>query len=228
MTASDIIYIATTVAVVQGICDTLANRLTFNSEIYKQRLSALERARIKRDKTVLQVAQNPIADNNSNSSAKAKDKQNKKLQRAEEDFQTAAANVSMKHVSPNVITGVVFYILYKVLNLEYQGKIIAILPFTPWKFLQRITMRGLEFDPEFVFESTSARVQNMEQCCSFLVVYLLTTMSVKFMVKQVLGVKPPSGADKGMFTLLDDPRGQQILKTLGVDMEDINEMRKNI
>lgn len=226
MTASDIIYIATTVAVVQGICDAIANRVTFSSDIYKQRCNALERARIKRDKTVVQVAQNPIPIT-SNSSAKAKDKQAKKLQRAEEDYQTAASNVSLKHVLPNVMTGVVFYLLYKILNLEYQGKIIAILPFTPWKFLHRFTMRGLVFDPHFVFEGTK-RVLNPEQSCGFLVVYLLSTMSVKFMVKQVLGAKPPTGADKGMFTMLDDPRGQKFLRAVGVDVDDINEIRKTM
>jgi uncharacterized membrane protein (DUF106 family) len=231
MPVSDIIYIVTTVAVAQGICDTLANRITYSSEIYNNRCAALERARAKRDKTIAQIAQNPInTNNNSNSSAKAKDKQAKKLQRAEEDFRVAATNVSQKHVVPNVLTALVFYILYKILNLEYQGKIVAILPFTPWKFFQRFTMRGIDFDPDFLvqgFEGTK-RVENLQQSCGFLVVYLLATMSVKFMVKQVLGEKPPSGADKGLFTMLDDPRGQKFLTSLGVDMDELNEIRKTM
>ena len=226
MTVSDIIYITTTVAFLQGICDTVANRVTFSSDAYKQRCRTLENLRAKRDKTVSQVAENPI-NVNSNSSAKARDKQAKKLQRAEEDFQTAASNVSLKHVIPNVLTGLAFFLLYKILNLEYQGKIIAVLPFTPWKFLQRFTMRGLKFDPEFVYSGTK-RVPNSEQACGFLFVYLLTTMSVKFMVKHVLGTKPPPGADKGMFNMLDDPRGQQFLKAVGVDIDDINEIRKTM
>eukprot|EP00551_Chaetoceros_affinis_P009755 CAMPEP_0203683166 /NCGR_PEP_ID=MMETSP0090-20130426/47380_1 /ASSEMBLY_ACC=CAM_ASM_001088 /TAXON_ID=426623 /ORGANISM="Chaetoceros affinis, Strain CCMP159" /LENGTH=226 /DNA_ID=CAMNT_0050552295 /DNA_START=16 /DNA_END=696 /DNA_ORIENTATION=- len=226
MTASDIIYIITTVAVAQTICDGLANRITYSSDVYKQRLAALERARIKRDKAVAQAAQNPIAVN-SNSSAKAREKQTKKVQRAEEDFRVAATSVSQKHMVPNVLTGITFYMLYKILNLEYQGKIVAMLPFTPWKFFQRFTMRGLKFDPEFLFEGTK-RIQGPEQACGFLIVYLLSTLSVKFMVKQVLGAKPPSGADKGLFTMIDDPRGQKFLTSLGVDMDDINEMRKRM
>ena len=228
MTVGDIIYIITTVAVAQGICDGLANRLTYSSDSYRQRCSALEKARIKRDKVVTQAAQNPISGNNtSNSSAKARDKQAKKIQRAEEDFRIAATNVTQRHVVPNVLTALLFYILYKILNLEYQGKIVAMLPFTPWRILRRFTMRGLEFNPEFDFISSSTkRVENVEQACGFLIVYLLSTMSVKFMVKQVLGEKPPSGADKGFFAMLDDPRGQKFLNALGVDMDELNEIRK--
>ena len=88
-------------------------------------------------------------------------------------------------------------------------------------------MRGLEFDSEFVHSGTK-RVSNSEQACGFLFVYLLTTMSVKFMVKHILGTKAPSGADKGMFNMLDDPRGQKFLQAVGVNMDEINEIRKSI
>lgn len=227
MPASDIIYIISTVAIVQGICDSVANRFTFSSDVYKSRISALERAKAKRDKIVAQAAQNPI-NVNSNSSAKAKDKQMKKIQRAEDDFKVAITNVTQKHVVPNVLTTIVFYMLYKILNVEYQGKVVAILPFTPIKFLRRFTMRGLEFDPDFVFEGTAHRVQSMEQACGFLVVYMLATMSVKFVVKQIVGTKPPPDADKGFFAMLDDPRGQKFLTQLGVDVDEFNEVRKTM
>ena len=226
MTASDIIYIATTVALVQGICDTFANHFMFSSDTYKRCYEALEKARIKRDNTIAQIAENPISVN-SKSSAKAKDKQIKRLKQLEEDYQTAVSNVSLRHIIPNVMTTVVFCILYKILSAEYQGKIIAVLPFTPWTFLQRFTLRGVNFDSSFAFEG-SRRVPNMEQGCSFLVIYLLATMSVKFMVKQVLGVQPPSGADKGMFSMIDDPRVERVLKSFGLDIDDINEVRKSM
>lgn len=230
MTASDIIYIVTTVAVVQGVCDALANRFTFSTDVYQRKCAILERAKINLEKTKTQIAQNPII-GNSNSSAKAKDKQAKKLQRAEEDYQTAASNVSLKHVAPNVFNGVVFFLLYRILNIEYQGKIIAVLPFTPWRFIQRfITMRGLEFQPDFIYEGTQ-RVKHTGQFCNFLFVYMLATMSVKFMVKQAIGAKPPTGADKGLLNLLDDPRGQKFLKSVGFDennLNEINEMRKSM
>ena len=227
MTASDIIYIASTVAIVQGLCDALANRATFSSDEYKRRCSTLKRAKINRDKTTAQVHQNPI-EVNSNSSAKAKDKQTKKLQRSEEDYQTAASNVSMKHVVPNILTALVFYVLYKILSLEYQGKIIALLPFTPMKFLQRFTLRGIQFDPEFLYEPTTQRVLYPQQGCGFLFMYLVCSMSVKVVMKQMVGTPPPSGADKGMFTMLDDPRGQRFMKAFGVDVDEYKEMRKQI
>lgn len=227
MPVSDIIYIISTVAVVQGICDTAANRFIFSSEAYKDRVSALGRAKAKRDKIIAQAAQNPI-NVNSNSSAKAKDKQMKKIQRAEDDYRVAISNVTQKHVVPNILTSMVFFMLYKILNVEYQGKVVAMLPFTPIKFLQRFTMRGLEFNPDFDFQGSTQRVQNMEQACGFLVVYMLCTMSVKFIVKQVVGSKPPSDADKGFFAMLDDPRGQRFLSQLGVDVDEFNEIRKTM
>mmetsp|Transcript_9682 Transcript_9682/g.11287 ORF Transcript_9682/g.11287 Transcript_9682/m.11287 type:complete len:228 (+) Transcript_9682:57-740(+) len=223
MPVSDIVYIISTVAITQAICDGFANKFIFQSDAYKQRCATLERARIKRDKTIAQAAQNPIT-GNSNSSVKAKEKQVKKVQRANEDFHVAASNVSQKHMIPNFLTVLVFFILYKVLNLEYQGKIVAVLPFTPWRFFQRFTMRGISFDPDFVFEGSS-RVQNPEQACGFLFIYMMCSV-VKFMVKSVISGSPPQGAEKGFFQMLDDPRGQKFLKSLGVDMEEINEIRK--
>ena len=225
MTASDILYIITTVGITQGICDALANRYTYSSDVYKQRCSTLERARIKRDKAVALAAQNPISVN-SKSSAKAKEKQLKKIERAEEDFRVAASNVSQKHAVPSLLSGLVFFLLYKILSVEYEGKIVAMLPFTPIKFFRRFTMRGLAFDPDFVFEASTKRVQSPNQACGFLIVYVLSTMSIKFLVKQILSVKPPSGADKGFFTMLDDPRSQKFMGALGIDAEEYNEIRK--
>ena len=51
-------------------------------------------------------------------------------------------------------------------------------------------------------------------------------MSVKFVITQLLGKKAPSGCDRGLFSFIDDPRGQKILEELGISSAEIDEMKK--
>jgi len=227
MTVPDILYVASTVAVTQALCDLAANKFVYNCENYKNRVSTLERMRSKRDKALAQPAPQEST-KQSKTNAKAIDKYNKKMLRAEEDFALAASNVATKHTGPRFLISVIFFILYRILNTEYQGKVMAILPFSPWKIIRRFSMRGLQFEEGFVVETASRRLESVNQACSFLFIYLLCNMSVKFMVNQVIGTKPPKDADKGVLNMVDDPRGQKILKEFGVDTDEINEIRKNL
>lgn len=225
MTVSDILYIVSTVAVTQGICDLAANKFIFSTENYTDRLSTLERMRTKRDKA---LALPPPQSSSSNSSVKAMAKYTKKIEQVEQDFSVAASNVAQKHISPKVYSSLIFFFLYKILNTEYHGKVIAVLPYEPWGIIRRFSMRGIEFSDDFMLDSSSARISSPNQACGFLFIYMLCTISVKFAVNKILVNKPPTGADKGFMTMMDDPRGQKILQSLGVDTDEINEFRKNL
>ena len=74
MTASDLIRIISTVAATQGICDLLAKRFVYTQPRYLNSVSALERARTKRDKALAtpassdQQQQHPQQSQSNNSS----------------------------------------------------------------------------------------------------------------------------------------------------------------
>jgi hypothetical protein len=110
----------------------------------------------------------------------------------------------------------IFLALYRILAAEYYGKVVAVLPFVPWSFLKRLTMRGLELaHPRSSI--ADAAVADPAQAGSFALIFFLTTLSVKYIVHEVVGVKPPPGADKGMFGILDNPKNQAMLKKFGFD-----------
>lgn len=202
--------------------DILAHKIVYSKEAYASRVATLDRMRIKRDKAL--ASPRPTT-----GSAKAMDKYNKKIQRAEDDYAMAASNVAQKFTAPKVWNSVVFVFLYRILSLEYGGKVIAILPYEPWGILRRFTMRGLAFEEGFEWipvGDTSRAVQSVNQACGFLFIYLLCNMSVKFTVNKLVGKKSPSGTEKGFLTMMDDPRGQKLLQSFGVDTDEINEMRK--
>lgn len=255
MTAADIVRIMSTVAITQAICDLIANRIVYSKDKYRSTLSQLRRAQEKLDKAVLAAAAATTASSNNknangngngkhNSSSqklgpKGLEKQAKRIQRAQDDVGEARANVAKCHTGPGIWTSVVFFILYRVLNLEYQNKIIGILPFVPFKLLQRVSTRGLAFEDgfEWVISASSStqdgggsgggivRVTHLEQACSFFLIYMLSTLTIKKLVNRAVGTPPPKGADKGIFSLFDDPKSQAILQSVGVDTEEINEMR---
>lgn len=223
MTTSDILYIISTVAVAQAVCDLLANKFVFSDESYHHRLAAFERARINRDKAVSSLPPN-------SANAKATEKHTKKIQRAEDDFAVAASNLSQKHFGPTLGTHMVFAILYRVLSFEYSDTVVAILPFEPWGILRRVSMRSISFEDGYKIQSAVdiERIHGVNQACAFAFIFFLCTMSVKFIVHSIIGTKPPKGADKGFLTMVDDPRGQKILQGLGVDTDEINEIRKHL
>ena len=230
MTAADIVRIMSTVAITQAICDIIANRLVYSKEKYKSSLAQLTRAQQKLEKILASSNNNNSTNGSQKLGPKGLEKQAKRIQRAKDDVGEACANVAKRHTGPNVLTSLAFFILYRVMNLEYQNKIIGVLPFIPFKLLQRISKRGLTFEDGFEFMTTQSgnniRVTSLHQSCSFFFIYILSTMTIKKLVNRAIGTPPPKGADKGVFTLFDDPKSQAILQSVGVDTEEINEMRK--
>uniref|UniRef100_A0A7S2I334 Calcium load-activated calcium channel n=1 Tax=Helicotheca tamesis TaxID=374047 RepID=A0A7S2I334_9STRA len=237
MPGTEIINIIITVAIAQAGVDLLANRMVFKKDPYQRSVSAYERARTKRDKILAQPA--PTASTNAtrttakkggggNSSA-AVEKHAKKIQRAEDDLGDAAADVARRHTTPTFFGSMLFLIIYRILSIEYSGKVIAVLPFQPWKLVQRLSMRGLELE-KFVAErnvdGSYQPIASHTQACSFMFIYFLCTFSVKFIVHRFLGTNPPHGADGGMGTILDAPKSRKFMESIGVDTEELKEARK--
>lgn len=246
MTTSDIIHILTLVAGTQLACDLIAWKFIYSKEAYHRAVASFHRAKVKRDKILNPENNNNSNPNNknkninktntsnakqSNRSANAEAKAAKKIQRAEDDVKEAAAVIATRHTSPSMFTSVAFIILYRILSTEYSGKVVAVLPFQPtWGLVRRLTMKGIQFqnnDMVMAGLAGSEKVKDSTQACSFLFIYILSTLSVKFILNKLVGVQPPKGADKGVSTLLDAPQSQRALEALGVDTEELNEVRKS-
>mmetsp|Transcript_13058 Transcript_13058/g.14945 ORF Transcript_13058/g.14945 Transcript_13058/m.14945 type:complete len:215 (+) Transcript_13058:150-794(+) len=200
-----------TVAFVQLVSDLLANHFVFKTESYQRQLGSLSRAQFKLKKMQDQEKEGKIFG----------EKQLKKLQRAVDDLAEISANVAKRHSTPNIFTSITFLILYRILATEYSDKVIAILPFVPYSIVQRLSLRGLNFD-EMAFNEKSGITINPNQACSFVFVYILCTLTVKFFVHKAVGVSPPKGADGGILSMMDAPQNQKVLKQFGLDNETLN------
>jgi hypothetical protein len=225
MTAPEILRIAITVGVVQLICDLLAHWRVYSKEPYQKSLEKLSRTKFKLDQVKAKESNTKESVSTSSASNKKNntkaDRNAKMLKRAEDDHADALANVARRHTVPGIMTSIVFVILMRILGTELKGKILAILPFAPIPFFNRITARGLEF-------STGASVVQLEkggtidlaQAASFTIVYMLTAASVKYYVHQLISTKPPLGAESIM-AMVDSPQGQKVLRSVGIDPVDL-------
>lgn len=220
MPVEAIVRICTTVAAVQLCSNLVANALVFRRNAYQQASERLEQAA--KAKQQLQNSNNKDTNKgNSNSSkdpvkgAAKTDKKTKQSQRVDEEHGSALALVTGMHLVPNIATSAVFLLLVKILGTEFQGSVVAVLPFVPFQFLQRLTARSLEFGPEAAtaFDGSTtpaAGVTSLGQACSFMFIYVLTTASIKFYINKLFGTPPPPNASGGLNSLLDTPMGQRM------------------
>mmetsp|Transcript_5808 Transcript_5808/g.7602 ORF Transcript_5808/g.7602 Transcript_5808/m.7602 type:complete len:249 (+) Transcript_5808:87-833(+) len=245
MTAQDIVRIVVTVAIAQFACNLIAHWRIFSKEFYERAVGAYERAKWKKDKAAKDAEELGIDIGNKGSSEEdnaaagaanktsGKQKSNNKVgratktwERAEQDCNDAAANVSRRHLVPNFLTSILFVILMRVMGTEYKGNIMAVLPFAPWPFFQKITARGLDFGSSSFSEydndnsDSSSSVTGTGQAASFMFIYMLTGLSVKYYVNKMFGSKPPPGAD-GMMNLTQSSWGKKMLASAGIDAKDL-------
>ena len=216
MTTADLIHIVATVAVVQLICDLLANHFIFRQEPYQRILGRLRSHQLKLKK--MEALELEVGGNTS----LLTDKQQKKLAQTRTDVASIVMEVTNKHMVPNVYTGIVFFLLYRIFGTEFNGKLVAVLPFAPFAILRRLTMRGIQVD-SVNFEPMIG-IKDANQACSLLFVYLLSTISVKYFVNKAFGTRPPKGADKGLAGVIDAPQNQALLKYWGMDNETLGKM----
>lgn len=208
MTASEILSIVITVALSQLGCDLLARYFIYSGESYKRTLDALERARWKLEKAQADAAKNPT-------------KHEKRLQRTKDEFGEACSNVSKKHTQPGIWTSIFFVLLLRILGTEHKGKIMAVLPFVPFRVLSRITGRGLDWSAIADDSALEGISVNYQQGTSFLFIYMLSALSVKFFINKALATQPPPGADKGLLTIMESPGGKRMMKSFGIDPDEL-------
>lgn len=201
MTASDILNIVTTVAVTQIVIDLTSRWLVFSKEPYQRAVGSLQRAQGRRDKLAASL-----------DTPQKQEKNAKKLERLQEDCSDAASQVARRHTVPGFFGSLVFLMLFRVLSTEYSGKVICVLPFVPPRLLRKLTLRGLN-----VTGVVAGSEYNVYQACSFLFIYILCTLSIKYFVHLLVGVNPPKGADGGLSTIIESPGNKKMMRSLGVD-----------
>ena len=233
MTASEILNIAVTVGVIQLLCDVVSNYVVYKGENYQRCLASLERTKWKYDKAKQDSTKNPEKQTNI-----------KRLQRAKDEYGEVISEVARKHTGPSIMTSIMFVILLRILGTEHSGKIIAFVPFVPFNFVSnKMITRGIDVtditkvlnnspyillneiagDDGASTSSTSGgggAVLHVKQITTFLFIYLLSTFSIKYYVNKLFGTKPPSGADNGLMSIMESPRSQRMLKSMGIDPDE--------
>jgi hypothetical protein len=218
MVAADILRIAVTVGVVQAICDLVAHYWIYASESYRQMLERLQRATTK------------VESFQKGKTAGAGEKYAKRQKAAEDEKSVLVAIVARQHTLPNVYVSVLFLILMKIMSSEHAGRIIAVLPFVPPALLRRwVTARGLVFvenahnvPMDGGEKKLGVGVDGIYQACSFTFIYILATLSVKYYVNQLLGTRPPPGAES-LSTAVETPQGKAMMKRwMGIDVDEYN------
>lgn len=211
MTGSEILNIVVTVGVVQLIIDLLSNRFVFKGDNYQRAIRSLERAQSKLDRAEADLKKNENKHKKRHASAKA-------------EYEEAAADVARRHMAPSIFSGLFFVLLLRILGAEYKGKVIGVLPFVPYNLVNRITARGLDWKdvvPEVDLVGTQL---GHKQALSFLCIYTLASLTVKFYVHKAVGIAPPKGADQGIMTVAESPMGRRVLDSFGVDLDELKKM----
>ncbi|KAL3907812.1 MAG: hypothetical protein SGILL_008719 [Bacillariaceae sp.] len=206
MTCAGIQNIVVTIGMSQLILDLVFNHFVYKGESYKRALRTMERSQTK-----LKRAEQDLA--------KSEAKHRKKYDRTKDEYSQACADVARRHTMPQMTTSVCFLILLKILGAEYQGKVMGVLPFTPFNLITKVSTRGLadwKIIPLDDLKATGTAMQP-QQAFSFLFVYMLASMTVKYYVHQAVAIQPPPGADGGMSTIVESPMGQAIAKNMGFD-----------
>jgi len=215
MTADDIIRVAITVSVAQVVVDLMARQFVYKRDPYQKAVSALERAQTKYSKLEKETA--------SKTPGKQQEKVQKRLNVAKDDLGAARGDVAKRHSGPGILSGFLFMILFRILGAEHYGKVMGVLPFTPFRLLQKLTLRGLDFGDDLAITAfhESKGVDTVQQACSFAIIYLLCNVGVKFYVHKLVGEAAPSGAEGGIMAVMDDPKVARGLKQMGLDPDDL-------
>lgn len=101
-------------------------------------------------------------------------------------------------------------------------KVIGVLPFVPYNFVAKITSRGLDWTELDAMDAVKeGTAMHPKQAFTFFFVYAMAAMAVKFYVNRLVGTKPPPGADGGVSTVMESPLGQSVMRSMGVNPEDL-------
>ena len=139
--------------------------LVYRTEHYKKLKLSLERQAKKLEKK-----------KESAWTAKPGMNQKKKLEKTEEKLQVDNREINMIKTKSMVILGFTFTALLGMFNQIFDAVVVAKLPFEPIPFLQGITHRNL--------------MGNDMQDCSFIFLYILSTMAIRENLQKLTGFGP--------------------------------------
>lgn len=113
-------------------------------------------------------------------SVEKRKKHEKVIESIEDDLKDASRQMDSIKFKGNIVSGIVFFFLYRMVAAAWTGFIVARLPFLPIKLVQSLSSRGLEGDDKYN--------------CSFGLIYTLCTIGIKANIPKALGFVPPKSA----------------------------------
>uniref|UniRef100_A0A7S4I6A2 Calcium load-activated calcium channel n=1 Tax=Prymnesium polylepis TaxID=72548 RepID=A0A7S4I6A2_9EUKA len=167
--------------------------MIYRTPDYHRLVSSLEKANKRLDKKKLEepvAALKSSSTTSSSSSTKAtkgKDKkgkdegkQDKKLTMLEKEVDATNRDLTLFKMRANMATAFMHMLTFYSLKTNYEGLVIARLPFEPFAMIRGITHRGLEGDDY--------------RECGVILVYIICSMAMKPNLQRVLGHAPPKTA----------------------------------
>lgn len=107
-------------------------------------------------------------------------KHEKVIESIEDDLKSAAQRMDAIKFKGSIVTGIVFFFLYRMVAAAWMGEVVARLPFLPIKVVQSLSFRGLTGDDTYN--------------CSFGLIYTLCTIGIKANIPKALGFTSPKSA----------------------------------
>ncbi|OIT31258.1 PREDICTED: calcium load-activated calcium channel-like [Nicotiana attenuata] len=119
-----------------------------------------------------------------------KPNKSKKIDRFETSLKDSSRDLSLFKFKSGFVVAIVLFMVFAFLNSLFEGKVVAKLPFVPFRIVQKMSHRGLP--------------GNDMTDCSMAFLYLLCSMSIRTNLQKFLGFSPPRGAaGAGLFPLPD-------------------------
>lgn len=104
----------------------------------------------------------------------------KVVERIEDDLKVASQRMDSLKLKTNIMMGVGFFFLYRMVAATWTGVVVARLPFLPVSFVRSISFRGLQGDDLYQ--------------CSFGFIYTLSTIGIKSNIPKLFGFVAPKSA----------------------------------
>ncbi|CAN4109106.1 unnamed protein product [Withania somnifera] len=163
------------------ICEAISYLLIYRTTSYKSLKSTIDKASKKLE---TMKTQEPVP------SVLTKKSKTKKIDRVESSLKESTRDLSLFKFKSGFVVAVVLFMVFGFLNSLFEGKVVAKLPFVPFRLVQKMSHRGLQGD-----DMTD---------CSMAFLYFLCSISIRTNLQKFLGFSPPRGsAGAGLFPMPD-------------------------
>lgn len=163
------------------VCEAISYFLIYRTTSYKSLKSTIDKASKKLE---TMKTQDPVP------SVLTKKSKTKKIDRVETSLKESTRDLSLFKFKSGFVVAVVLFMVFGFLNSLFEGKVVAKLPFVPFRLVQKMSHRGLPGD-----DMTD---------CSMAFLYFLCSISIRTNLQKFLGFSPPRGsAGAGLFPMPD-------------------------